>query len=198
MYHTHTDSKTPFRGENPKWHFWNQKRHFGFSLVPAETPIFVVFGDFVWLQKGVISKQIVATKMRVFLHLRNTDRVCLFLKKEWHFWQKNLFAHNHPKNTIFLGFLWNCPFHIFDIFSFSFPNKDQNKKCTPWQTAKKLYSHLYTPFVIFKIPQKHYETGEEQAKKILDQVLTQPWTKFWLNKTNLGQSFDSTAHIYML
>ena len=27
------------------------KCHFGFSLVPAETPIFVVFGDFVWAQK---------------------------------------------------------------------------------------------------------------------------------------------------
>ena len=35
----------------PKWHFSNQKCHFGFSVVPAETPIFVVFGDFVCSQK---------------------------------------------------------------------------------------------------------------------------------------------------
>ena len=46
-----TDSKTPFRGPFPKWHFYNQKCHFGFSPVPAEIPIFVVFGDFVWAQK---------------------------------------------------------------------------------------------------------------------------------------------------
>ena len=46
-----TDSKTPFRGPLPKWHFWNQKCHFGFSHVPAETPMFVVFGDFVWLKR---------------------------------------------------------------------------------------------------------------------------------------------------
>ena len=64
-----TDSKTPFWGENPKWHFWHQKCHFGFSPVPAETPIFVVFGDFVWSQKegDMFPKQIVSTKMRFSL-----------------------------------------------------------------------------------------------------------------------------------
>ena len=40
--------------------------------------------------------------------------------------------------------------------------------------------------------------GEAKQKKILDQVLTQPWTRFWLKKTpNLGPGFDSTAYIYI-
>ena len=38
--------------------------------------------------------------------------------------------------------------------------------------------------MFFKIPKKHYKIGEKQAKKILDQVLTQPWTHF-----------DSNAHL---
>ena len=32
------------------------KCHFGFSPVPAEAPIFAVFGDFVWSQKVTFSK----------------------------------------------------------------------------------------------------------------------------------------------
>ena len=31
-------------------------------------------------------------------------------------------------------------------------------------------------------PQKHYKTRGKQAKQILDQFLTQPWTNFWLKK----------------
>ena len=62
---------------------------------------------------------------------------------------------------------------------------------------QKIFSHAYTLFVIFKIPQKHYKIWEKQAKK--------SWTKFWRNlepsfdsKTpNLGPSFDSTAYIYI-
>ena len=58
--------------------------------------------------------------------------------------------------------------------------------------SQKIFSHTYTLFVFFKIPKKHYKTGEKQAKKnlgpsfdaTLDQVLTQKnpksWTRFWL------------------
>ena len=115
--------------------------------------------------------------------------------------KKTSFLHKHPKNTIFLGFFWNFLFPFFSCFLFFFlqHKKDKNKKCTfffenpfltPWQTAKKLFSHPYTLFVFFKIPKKHYKTGEKQAKKnlgpsfdaTLDQVLTQ-------KTPNLGPSY---------
>ena len=63
-----TDSKTPLPGPFPKWHFCNQKCHFGFYPVSAKTPIFVVFGDSQGAQKKTnFPKQIVATRMRTFL-----------------------------------------------------------------------------------------------------------------------------------
>ena len=46
-----TDSKAPFEAPSQRWHFCNQKCHFGSSPVPAEAPIFVVFGDFEWALK---------------------------------------------------------------------------------------------------------------------------------------------------
>ena len=45
--------------------------------------------------------------------------------------------------------------------------------------------------MFFKIPKKHYKTGEKQAKKILDQVLTQPWTKFWRKKPQILDQVSS-------
>ena len=60
-----TDSKPPFEAPFPKWHFCNQKCHFGFYPVPAGTPIFIVLRHLEWPQKRTIfQKQIVATKMR--------------------------------------------------------------------------------------------------------------------------------------
>ena len=106
--------KPLFEGK-PKWHFCNQKCHFGFSPVPAETPIFVVFGDFEWApKKDHFAKQIVATKMHTFFDLPNTNSVCLF-SKTWHFYKKGpfLFTTTPPQNTIFLGFFWNVRFPVF-------------------------------------------------------------------------------------
>ena len=107
------------------------------------------------------------------------------------FYKKDQFSSQTPKNTIFLGFFLKFSFSIFSYFLFFFlqHKKDKNKKCTfffenpfltPWQTAKKLFSHPYTLFVFFKIPKKHYKIGENKQKK--------SWTKFW---RNLGPSFDS-------
>ena len=64
--------------------------------------------------------------------------------------------------------------------------------------CQKIFSHTYTLFVFFKIPQKNYKTGEKQAKKnlgphfdaTLDHILTQ-------KNPNLGPHFDSTAYIYI-
>ena len=99
---------------------------------------------------------------------------------------------------------------MFSYFLFFFlqHKKDKHKKriffeypfLTPWQIAKRIFSHPYTLFVFFKITPKHYRFGENKQNKILDQVLTQPWTKFRLKKQNLGPSFDSIyiyIHIYL-
>ena len=54
----------------------------------------------------------------------------------------------------------------------------ENPFLTTWQIAKHLFSHpIHTICAFFKIPKKHYEIGENK-QKILDQVLTHPWTKF--------------------
>ena len=62
---------------------------------------------------------------------------------------------------------------------------------------KKHFAHLHTICVFFKIPKKHYKTGEKQAKKILDQVLTQPWTRFWLKKPQILDQVLTLQHIYI-
>ena len=47
------------------------------------------------------------------------------------------------------------------------------------------------------MPKKHYKIGEKQAKQILDQVLTQPWTKFWLKKNQILDQVLTLQHIYI-
>ena len=67
----------------------------------------------------------------------------------------------------------------------------------PDKLPKKLFSHPYTLFVFLKIPKKHYKTGENKQTKILDQVLTQPWTKFWLKKPQILDQVLTLQHIYI-
>ena len=110
------------------------------------------------------------------------------------FLQKNIFFdHNHPKNTIFLIFVWNFrfPCFLFSYFLFSFSNiKRQNQKCRcfyrrpifwhPDNLPKNFFSHPYTLFVLFKITKNTINWGKTSKNK--------SWTKFW---RNLGPSFDS-------
>ena len=120
-----------------------------------------------------------------------------------------IFFTTTQKTLFFWAFFEIFLFHVFHVLSFSFSNMKKTKTksahffsktlfLTPWQTAKKLFSHPYTLFVFFKIPKKHYKTGEKQANKnlgpgfdaTLDQVLTQ-------RTPNPGPGFDSTAYIYI-
>ena len=123
--------------------------------------------------------------------------------------KKKKILHNHPQNTIFLGFSWNFLFPFFSCFLFVFfqHKKDKNKKCTfffrkPFfrhldKLPKNIFAHLHTICVFLRYPKKHYKIGEKQAKTnlgpsfdaTLDQVLTQ-------KTPNLGPGFDSTAYIY--
>ena len=168
-----------------------------------------MFGDFEWAPKKYHFPKTDSCNENAHLFFTfRTQIVFAYFSKKWHFYKKKTsFLHKHPKNTIFLGFFWNFLFPFFHVFSFSFSNIKKTKTksahffsktlfLTPWQTAKKLFSHPYTLFVFFKIPKKHYKTGEKQAKKnlgpsfdaTLDQVLTQ-------KNPNLGPSFDSTAYM---
>ena len=139
-----------------------------------------------------------------------TQIVFAYFSKKWHFYKERpVFFTNAQKTLFFWAFFEIFFFHFFHVFSFSFSNIKKTKtkstrffsktlSLTPWQTAKKIFSHPYTLFVFFKIPKKYYKTGEKQANKnlgpsfdaTLDQVLTQ-------KTPNLGPSFDSTAYIYI-
>ena len=99
-----TNRKAPFRGPFPKWHFCKQKCHFWFSLVPAEAPIFVVFGDFLRAQKRTIfQKQLASTKRRVF-YLPNTNSVRLFFWENAILTQKSLLFTTTPKHKFSVSF----------------------------------------------------------------------------------------------
>ena len=129
--------------------------------MPAETPIFVVFGDFEWAQKRTIfQKQIVATKMRGFFTFR-TQIVFANFSKKCHFCRKktsSLFTTTQ-KHYFWGGggifFFEIFVFHFFHIFSFSFSNIKKTKTksahfffenpfLTPRQTAKTIFAPLHT------------------------------------------------------
>ena len=133
-----------------------------------------------------------------------------YFSKKWQFYKKKHFSSQPPKKHYFSGLFFEIFFfHFFHVFSFSFSNIKKTKTKSahfffenPFfdtlTNCQKIFSHTYTLFVFFKIPKKHYKTGEKQAKKnlgpsfdaTLDQVLTQ-------KTPNLGPGFDSTAYMYI-
>ena len=164
-----TDSKAPFRGPFPKWHFWNQKCHFGFSPVPAETPLSVVFGDFLWAQKkDHFPKRTSCNENARFLIFR-TQIVFAHLSKKSILTNKT-FVWQPPKIIFLSGhFFENFLFHFFHLFSFALANIKMTKTknafsetlyLTPPQ-PEKTFSHSYTLFVFFLDTPKHSKTGEE-------------------------------------
>ena len=72
--------------------------------------------------------------------------------------------------------------------------------CDTLTNCPKKFSHPYTLFVFFKITKKHSKIWGKQAKNILDQVLTQPWTKFDSKKPKSWTKFwlySIYIYIYM-
>ena len=112
-----------------------------------------------------------------------------------------------PKTLFFWAFFEIFVFQFCHLFFFLQHKKDKNRKCTffskPlfltffsktlfWQPDKlpKIYFRTPTHYLCFsKIPKKHYKIGENKQNKILDQVLTQPWTKFDSKKTKSWTKF---------
>ena len=123
-----------------------------------------------------------------------TQIVFAYFSKKWQFYKiKTFFLTTTQKTLFFWAFFWHYIFPFFSCFLFFFFQHKiiKNKKCTfifenpfltPWQPAQKIiFAHLHT-ICVFKIPQKHYKTGEKNKQK------KKSWTKFW---RNLGPSFDS-------
>ena len=122
VYHRITPSRCPF----PNWHFWNQKYHFGFSPVPAESPFFVVFG-MVTKESAIfpIPKQIDSCNenARFFFTFR-TQTMFVNFPKKFYFEKKHRFVHNHPKNTLF------CFFFLIFTNKCTFLGKNKQKSWT--------------------------------------------------------------------
>ena len=138
-----------------------------FSPMSKKTPFFpkkvsfLVLGDFRWNhyfivfpglhclgQKIFCPKQIVCTKMRVFLPSRHKQRQAIFAKKI-HFFDFSHFCMTTFKKIFLWGLLvFSIFFFYFFLFLFLQHKKDKNKKCY------FLFENLN--FDIPKILQKHY------------------------------------------
>ena len=150
--------------------------------MPAETPIFVVFGDCEWApKKDHFPKQIVATKMRAFVYLPNKNTVCQFFE-EYHLNNKKTFLQNHQKTFFFQIFCWKLSFSIFSLFLFSFLQHKNIKYIflfenpvfdTPTTCKQNKITSLHTICDLIKV-----------QKNTIKMVKT--------SKTDLGPSFDAT------
>ena len=178
--------------------------------MPAEAPIFVVFGDFERApKKDHFPKTDSCNKNAPFLYLPNTNSLSLFSKNAIFLTKKDHFLHNHPQNTIFWAFL-KVTFSIFSSFLFGLSNiikiKTQNAffvlaESLFWHPDKLPNQYFRTPthyFCFSKTPQKKTYNWRKTSKN-------KSWIDFQLNlgqsfssKTpNLGQIFNSTAYIYI-
>ena len=132
-----------------------------------------------WSKKQFWPKQIVATKMRVFVSLPDTNSVRQFLLKIQFFWFSH-FCMTTLKKPYFYRFFAIFPFLFFFFFLFLFSNiKKKNKKCNflfenlifdnPKFCKNTILTHCDT-ICDTKKAKKHYKTGEKQQKKT--------WTSF--------------------
>ena len=156
------------------------------ALLVAKVPFWVFpracwnpyFCSIWWLRTGtkrtVFPKQILATKMRAFSHLPNTTSVCL-LKNAIS--AKKYLLCSQPPQKLFSVFLFMFSTFLYFLFSFSNIKKT---KCT---------------FFRLRCPKQTIRLGKNKPKKILDQVLTQPWAKFWLKKTQILDQVLTLQHI---
>ena len=157
-----------------------------------------------WAKTICWPKQIVCTKMRVFLP--SWDKWCQasFAKKVFFIFY---FLDDRLKNTIFIGLCLPFPSSFVSFFLLLFlQHKKEKQKC------KSLFENLI--FDIPKILQKHYfgtmwhylcfqkypQNTIKMGKqwKNLDQFLTLDLDQFLTLETpNRGPVFNSTAYIYI-
>ena len=153
-----------------------------------------------WLWMGtkkrtIFQKQIVATKTRGFLP--SEHKSCLPIFQKCHFRKKTSCFFTTTQKHYFAGFFGNCRFPCFSYLEKAKTKSAhfffENPFLTPWQTAnKEIFAPLHT-ICVFKITKNTINWGKTSKKQILDQVLTQPWTKLWLKK----QILDQVTNIYI-
>ena len=171
--------------------------------MPAEAPILVVFGDFVWLQKKCHFPKTDSCNKRAFLTFR-IQTMFVYLSKKCHFSHTKTFWLTTTQKHNFLLFIF--PLSIFSYFLFFFSNiKRQKTKSAQFfqkpffdtlTNCKKYVRTPYTLFMIFKMPKNTINLGKT-SKTILDQVFTQLWTKFRLKKQIFDQVWLYNMYIYL-
>ena len=183
-----TDSKAPSRGPSPKWHFWNQKCHFGFSPVPAETPIFVVFGDCVWSQKKWHSDS-VNENARFFAF--RAQKGFAYLSHKCHSCKRKTFCSQPPNKLFQLYKIVLFRFYSSILFFFLRHKKDKNKKLHCFFFEQKMHCFSNT---LFWHPDKHQKTIRTPTPLLV--ILKMPPNTLKLEKKtrkqNHGPSVDAT------
>ena len=202
-----TDSKTPFRGKTQNGTFATKSAILGFPLCPP------YFCSVWWLSMGtkksdIFQKQIVATKMRTFFTFR-TQIVFAYFSKKWQFYKQIKIPSQQPKKHYFSGLFLKFSFSIFFMFClFLFPTWKRQKQKVHIFFSKTLFWHLDklpknyfrtpTHYLCFlRYPKNTIKLGKNKQKKILDQVLTQPWTRFWLKKPQILDQVLTLQHAYI-
>ena len=173
-----TDSKTVLDTLSQNTHF-QQKMSFWFSVVPAETPIFVVFMLSYQSKKVTFSQNRSCRQKCPILHLPNTNRDVHFSKKR-PILTKSTFLHP-PKARFLLAFACNSPFSIFFfLLSFSYVTKRKTKM--PFPVRKPYFWH----------PENFCENAIlAPLRTICDFKHAQKTTKLGkISKTNLGRDID--------
>ena len=162
----------PFKAPSQNGTFQTKSAILGFPLVPAEAPIFVVFGDSVWPQKSdMYQKQIVSTKMclltfRTQIVFANFSKSCQFRKKNI------LFVHNHPKH--FFSISSSC------FWYFLFPKqKKMYFSITLFWHPDNLPKNIFAPL----------HTTCDRHKKSWTSFWRSAWTGFWLRNQKTWTSF---------
>ena len=159
--------------------------------MPAEAPIFVVFGDFGWAPKRDHFPKTDSCNENARFCTFRTQIVLAYFSKNAILTRKTIFLHDHPKNTIFWVF-FKASFLFFHIASFGLSNIKKTKRkmhffsekpffYTLTNCQKKICSRPYTLFVLLRHPKKTTKLGKKQTQK-------KSWTDFQLN---LGQIFSS-------
>ena len=138
--------------------------------------------------------------MRTFFTFR-TQIVFAYFSKKWQFYKQIKSSSQPPKNTIFLGFFLKFSLSMFFMFClFLFPTWKRQKQKVHiffrkpffWHLDKLPKNYFRTPthyLCFLRYPQNTIKLGKNKQKKVLDQVLTQPWTKLWLKNPKSWTKF---------
>ena len=120
---------------------------------------------------------------------------------------KNFFTTT--QKTLFFWVFLKFSFSMFFMFClFLFPTWKRQKQKVHiffrkpffWHLDKLPKNYFRTPthyLCFLRYPKNTIKLGKNKQKKILDQVLTQPWTRFWLKKPQILDQVLTLQHIYI-